>query len=621
MSDDSARNTYQEIPVGALAPWPGLNPRRRSDAEALAELTLSVKEKGVLEPLLVAPANGQKTAKGVTHLVVAGERRLKAAQAAKLETAPCIVCDLTEADALEIAITENVQRADLSPVEEARSFQHWLELHPDQTQGELGQRIGRSQAHISNRIRLLQAPEHVLELVEDGLLDVSWVRDYLLPFNSLREDLREKFHAAFVKELRGYIKGLGTQKQEMDEDRFSDVVSTVVQKQARDLDGYDHKSNRVYDYRKAHKKCTCGAPKVRFGRWGDLEPACFDRDWFNGENGRAAQREKERLEREQDKLQEKAATLSAGEVLDAKKLDRRTYRELTSMGRPELSEFRLGDTRNLFFDPALLPPESLALVKPEFRGRNSKPELACVDMAAFRKARTAAKKERNALLAEKRAEIVKADLWLVRRRRLCAREIRILLGKRPMNDSVARIAKEIGLPIKKQRIEESDLAALKNEEVEVLAKVIALRVERGESLWDDPTAKAVDKQLKAKYARRLSGLIPDELKAAWKEDQEELARERREANLRDEEDLDDLEEDEDLDELEEEDEPAEEPADEDGSSGAGEPAGRFTVRKKGNIYQIVDTETDEVRGTRQRERDALYRAAQLEAAEAEAVPA
>lgn len=146
------------------------NPRRTFDPEQLEELTNSIREKGVMSPLLVRPSEDPNIFE-----LIAGERRWRAAQRAGLHDVPVIVRDVDDKEALELAIIENVQRADLNPLEEAMGYGQLIEQF-DYTQQDLAQVIGKSRSHVANTLRLLRLPEDVRSMVASGTLTAGHAR-------------------------------------------------------------------------------------------------------------------------------------------------------------------------------------------------------------------------------------------------------------------------------------------------------------------------------------------------------------------------------------------------------------------------------------------------------------
>ncbi|MFG1401230.1 ParB/RepB/Spo0J family partition protein [Xanthobacter sediminis] len=146
------------------------NPRRAFLEEGLEDLTASIREKGIIQPIVVRPLSG-----GGAYEIVAGERRWRAAQRAALHEVPVVVLELTDREALEIAIIENVQRADLNPVEEAQGYES-LMAEFAYTQSDLAKVIGKSRSHIANTLRLLKLPAEVKIYLEDGRLTAGHAR-------------------------------------------------------------------------------------------------------------------------------------------------------------------------------------------------------------------------------------------------------------------------------------------------------------------------------------------------------------------------------------------------------------------------------------------------------------
>jgi ParB family chromosome partitioning protein len=158
------------LSVDLLAPSP-YQPRRHFDETALDELAASVREKGVLQPLLVRP----DAAKPGHYEIIAGERRWRAAQRAQVHEVPVHVSDLSDAETLEVALIENLQRQDLSAVEEARGYQRMLEEF-GHTQERIGEIVGKSRAHVANTLRLLNLPFSVLQMLEEGKITAGQAR-------------------------------------------------------------------------------------------------------------------------------------------------------------------------------------------------------------------------------------------------------------------------------------------------------------------------------------------------------------------------------------------------------------------------------------------------------------
>lgn len=158
------------LPVRDILPNKG-QPRKTFDADELAELTDSIRQHGVLQPLLVRR-------KGSGYEIVAGERRYQAARAAGLDEVPVVVRDISDEDVLELALIENLQRSDLTPLEEARGYRQLID-EKGLTQEELARILSKSRSAITNTLRLLDLPEEVQEMVEDGRLTAGHARAVL----------------------------------------------------------------------------------------------------------------------------------------------------------------------------------------------------------------------------------------------------------------------------------------------------------------------------------------------------------------------------------------------------------------------------------------------------------
>src|SRR5262245_42348725 len=164
-----AHGEQRLVPIAELKPS-GLNPRRAfADAE-LAELADSIRAKGLVQPIIVRPDRRRGGFE-----IVAGERRWRAAQRARLHNVPVIVRDIGDAEALEFALIENVQRADLNPMEEAAGYNELIEKHA-YTQEKISEVVGKSRSHVGNTLRLLKLPDAVQVMVREGKLSAGAAR-------------------------------------------------------------------------------------------------------------------------------------------------------------------------------------------------------------------------------------------------------------------------------------------------------------------------------------------------------------------------------------------------------------------------------------------------------------
>ncbi|ANY19006.1 Chromosome-partitioning protein ParB [Tsuneonella dongtanensis] len=167
-STSSVSGGLASLPVSAIEPLPG-QPRRRFDEAALEELAASIAQRGVIQPVIVRPLAGGR------FQLVAGERRWRAAQKARLHEIPALVRDLEEREVMALALIENLQREDLNPVEEGRAYQSLAESE-GMSQAEIAALVDKSRSHVANLQRLLQLPEPVLDLVEETKLSMGHAR-------------------------------------------------------------------------------------------------------------------------------------------------------------------------------------------------------------------------------------------------------------------------------------------------------------------------------------------------------------------------------------------------------------------------------------------------------------
>lgn len=159
-----------KVPIEFLSPNPR-NPRRQFGDAELTDLAQSIREHGIVQPVVARPSPSQAG----QYEIIAGERRWRAAQRAGLAEIPVIVRDVSDRTALELAIIENVQRADLNAVEEALGYQNLIDEH-GYTQADLGQVIGKSRSHVANTLRLLKLPDVIRDMLVDGTLSAGHAR-------------------------------------------------------------------------------------------------------------------------------------------------------------------------------------------------------------------------------------------------------------------------------------------------------------------------------------------------------------------------------------------------------------------------------------------------------------
>jgi ParB family transcriptional regulator, chromosome partitioning protein len=166
-------SVQRRVPIELIRPS-AYQPRRRFEDAELDALAQSIREKGILQPLLVRPFGGEEAA----FELVAGERRWRAAQRVGMHEVPVIVRPLADSEALEIALVENLQREDLSALEEAEAYSRLIEEF-GRTQTSLAEAVGKSRSHVANTLRLLSLPAPVRRRLEDGVLSAGHARALL----------------------------------------------------------------------------------------------------------------------------------------------------------------------------------------------------------------------------------------------------------------------------------------------------------------------------------------------------------------------------------------------------------------------------------------------------------
>ena len=191
------------VPIDLIQRNPN-QPRKRFDEADLAELADSIRVRGVLQPILLRPAPDDAS----RYEIVAGERRWRAAQRAGLHQIPAVVQDFDEVEVLEIGIVENVQRADLNPLEEAQGYQALIERF-GRTQQEIAEAVGKSRPHIANMLRLLGLPGEIQDMVRDGRLTAGHARAILAapnPVELARQAIAQALNVREVERLASAAK-------------------------------------------------------------------------------------------------------------------------------------------------------------------------------------------------------------------------------------------------------------------------------------------------------------------------------------------------------------------------------------------------------------------------------
>jgi ParB family chromosome partitioning protein len=191
------------LSVASIEPLPG-NPRKHFDEAALDQLAASIASRGVIQPIIVRPrGNGR-------YQIVAGERRWRAAQKARLHEIPALVRDLDEREVMALALIENLQREDLNPVEEARAYQR-LSDDEGMTQAEIARMVEKSRSHVANIQRLLHLPKPVLDLVESGRLSMGHARALIGQDDAATLALRAVNDNLSVREIEKLVRKMAKQ--------------------------------------------------------------------------------------------------------------------------------------------------------------------------------------------------------------------------------------------------------------------------------------------------------------------------------------------------------------------------------------------------------------------------
>lgn len=233
-SDNYLRSGLASLAIGAIEPMPG-QPRKRFDEAALEELAQSIAQRGVIQPVIVRPLAGGR------YQLVAGERRWRAAQKARLHEIPALVRELDEREVMALALVENLQREDLNPVEEGRAFQRLAE-HEGMSQAEIARLVDKSRSHVANLQRLLQLPEDVLDMVEAGTLSMGHARALIGQEESsalARRAVREGLSVREVERIvrRGSQSGTNRRQARVARDPARDADIAAVQRHLEEFLG------------------------------------------------------------------------------------------------------------------------------------------------------------------------------------------------------------------------------------------------------------------------------------------------------------------------------------------------------------------------------------------------
>ena len=232
--------SIRQASVRTIAPNPR-QPRQKQDPAALQELADSIREHGLIQPLIVTAAPPDQQAVGVQYQLIAGERRWAAAQLAGLSAVPVIVKEATPQQMLELALVENIQRADLNPLEEATAYRQLIDEF-GLTQEEVASRVGKSRVTVANVVRLLRLPDKVKAALLEGQITEGHARAFLAVENSeemvrllkvvIRQDLNVRQTEELVRRQTAEARPKASAQPSPDttalENRFREVLGTRV---------------------------------------------------------------------------------------------------------------------------------------------------------------------------------------------------------------------------------------------------------------------------------------------------------------------------------------------------------------------------------------------------------
>lgn len=245
----------RRVPVEFLRPS-ARNPRRSFGEDDLEELTASIRERGILQPIIVRAISGMADA----YEIIAGERRWRAAQRAELHDVPVILVEANDREALEIAIVENVQRTDLNAIEEAAGYERLI-AEFSYTQNDLARVIGKSRSHVANTLRLSKLPEPVRKMVSEGAVSAGHARALLsvsdpeaMAKKIVDEGLSVRDIERIVQEeSRGETKSVSAAKPKLEKDPDTRAVEKALEEVLGVSVSIQHRANGGGEMRLSYK--------------------------------------------------------------------------------------------------------------------------------------------------------------------------------------------------------------------------------------------------------------------------------------------------------------------------------------------------------------------------------
>lgn len=484
---DDEEDQVQWIHPSRIIPWPGLNPRHYFNPAKHAELVASVRAKGILQPILLAVPTGPSDKE---FWLVLGERRWRAAAEAD-RLIPAFVRTMTFEEALEVAVIENLQRDDISPIEEGFGFKQLIDLGVGQDA--IAEKVGKSQEYISNRVRLTRLPENVAEMVAAGRLLASHARDYFLPFIDIPAKKRKELYERAIHDLDR------THHRKDNEPYRGEEVYDAICRIARDISKPTSGSDRwtvVFDPKQHTAECKCNGPKFNF--YGGAAVRCFDDVWWNGAQD-AARRERKKKQAAKHAKAEKVAekTGNAPVFNDAPR------------GYSADQKIRTDD----FIDVSLLEGANFVVVN-EHAGK----AVYCTDLKKIEAARHAAEAEADEIREDLVAERKRADIAAAKKQKITADILRealalIVSDDYETRDVLPEFFAEFGIKLT-YNDREKGIRKLGNAQAEQVFKILVTRFKRGDfkDLFDNmagnisPAEKLVRDALRKKYGTEVTRL-------------------------------------------------------------------------------------------------------------------
>ncbi len=249
------------VDIALISPNPD-HPRRVFDEDALVDLSNSIREKGIIQPLILR--KNPRDPEGFE--IVAGERRWRAAQRAQLHEVPAIVREFDDVEVLEIALIENIQRDDLNPIEEARAFRQLMDRF-GHTQEKLAEALGKSRSHIANILRLLNLPEEILEMVIGGDLSAGHARALLTAASPIELARRAVKKGLSVREVERLAKTPNRDDTAASPSPMKDADTALLEKDLKAALGMQVRINHT-------PGGESGTLQIRYKSLEDLDEVC-----------------------------------------------------------------------------------------------------------------------------------------------------------------------------------------------------------------------------------------------------------------------------------------------------------------------------------------------------------